>query len=433
MKLRVALCLLACGLVGCEKTGAPAPRSTLDDFARQYVRLAVALGERDPDALDYYAGPPELVADIRRNPPELSELKRSATELAGRLAALPGLQGDDRERRRFLLGQLTAIAARADLLCRLKLSQAVPGFDQEAQAFFGVRLAPNASPKLNSVRDELAKLLGGKGKLVDRYAAFEKKFVIPEERMPAVMARSLELCREQTLAHVKLPAGESVRLEYVRDKPWSGYSYYQGHYHSVIEINADLGLTVDRALQLACHEGYPGHHAFNSLAEQNLAVAKHRVEWLVQPAFSPQSFLSEASATVAGHLAFSNSERTQIEENVLFPLAALKSADVKNYLRVEELVDQLHPAELAIARDYIDGRLEFARAATALEDEALMAHPEATLQYLNEFRSYVVTYTAGRDLVDHWIDGHAARSADPRDRWKPFAELMTSPGLFSQL
>ena len=92
------------------------PRPTLDDFARQYVRLAVALGERDPDALDYYAGPPELVADIRRNPPELSELKRSATELAGRLSALPGLQGDDRDRRGlFLLGQLTALAARADL------------------------------------------------------------------------------------------------------------------------------------------------------------------------------------------------------------------------------------------------------------------------------------------------------------------------------
>ena len=95
-------------------------------------------------------------------------------------------------------------------------------------------------------------------------------------------------------------------------------------------------------------------------------------------------------------------------------------------------MDQLHPAELAIARDYIDGRLEFARAATALEDQALMGHPEATLQYLNEFRSYVVTYTEGRDRVNQWIDRRAARSADPRDRWKPFAELITTPGLFSE-
>ena len=95
-------------------------------------------------------------------------------------------------------------------------------------------------------------------------------------------------------------------------------------------------------------------------------------------------------------------------------------------------MDQLHPAELAIARDYIEGRLEFARAATALEGEALMSHPEATLQYLNEYRSYVVTYTEGRDLVNQWIDGRAARSADPSDKWKPFAKLITMPGLFSE-
>jgi plasmid stability protein len=30
---------------------------SIDDEAREYVRLAVALGERDPDSLDFYAGP----------------------------------------------------------------------------------------------------------------------------------------------------------------------------------------------------------------------------------------------------------------------------------------------------------------------------------------------------------------------------------------
>jgi hypothetical protein len=432
MNLRILVCLFACVAAGCDKTGTPSQHSALDDFARQYVRLAVALGERDPDALDYYAGPEEQVSDIRRNPPKLPGIQQSATDLAGRLAALPGLQGDDRERRQFLLGQLRAIAARADFLSRLKVSQVRPSFDREVETFFGVRLAPLANGQLDAVRRELAKLLGGTGRLVDRYASFEKRFLIPKERVPQVMARSLQLCREQTLAHVQLPPGESVSVEYVRDKPWSAYSYYKGHYHSVIDINADFGLTVDRALQLACHEGYPGHHAFNSLTEQNLALAKRQAEWLVQPTFSPQSFLSEASATVAGELAFPEAERIHIEEDVLFPLAGLKSADVRNYLKIERMVDALHPAELAIAREYLDDRLDFARAATALEDEALMGHTEAALRYLNEYRSYVVTYTEGRDRVSRWIDARAARSEDPRDRWRPFAELMTAPGLFSQ-
>jgi hypothetical protein len=430
--LRFLLSLLACGMGGCEKTGTPSIPQSLDEFARQYVRLAVALGERDPDSLDYYAGPESLVGDIRKNPPKVAQIKQSATELTGRLMALPGLRDDDLERRKFLLSQLRAIAARADLLTRIQLSQVRPAFDDEAQELFGVRPATAANGQLEAVRRELAKLLGGGGKLVDKYASFEKKFLIPEERMPDVVARALDLCRQQTLAHVKLPAGESVRVEYVHNRPWSAYSYYKGHYRSVIDFNADLGLTVDRALQLACHEGYPGHHAFNSLAEQNLAQAKHRVEWLVQPTFSPQSFLSEAAATVAGELAFSDAERLRIEEDVLFPLAGLKSGDVKDYLKIERLVDELHPAELAIAREYLDDRLEFARAATALENDALMKHPEGTLRYLNEYRSYVVTYTDGRDRVNRWIDARAPLSEDPRDRWKPFVELIATPGLFSQ-
>ena len=59
----------------------------LDDDARQYVRLAVALGERDPDSLDFYAGPADAVADIRRNPPPLTAIKRDAEDLSARLRA----------------------------------------------------------------------------------------------------------------------------------------------------------------------------------------------------------------------------------------------------------------------------------------------------------------------------------------------------------
>jgi len=83
----------------------------------------VALGERDPDALDYYVGPENLVADIRRSPPKVAEIKQSANELAARLTAFSGLSGDRLERSRFLLSQLRATAARANLLSRIQPSQ----------------------------------------------------------------------------------------------------------------------------------------------------------------------------------------------------------------------------------------------------------------------------------------------------------------------
>jgi hypothetical protein len=57
-----------------------------------------------------------------------------------------------------------------------------------------------------------------------------------------------------------LPAEESFTLEYVTNQPWSGYNWYKGHYTSLIQINTDLPVAISRALDLACHEGYPGHH-----------------------------------------------------------------------------------------------------------------------------------------------------------------------------
>ena len=218
---------------------------------------------------------------------------------------------------------------------------------------------------------------------------------------------------------MNLPPGESVTVEYVHGKPWSAFSRYQGNFHSLIQINADFGLTVDQVLQLACHEGYPGHHAYNSLRELQLVREHHLTEFMVQPTFSPQSLASEAAATFAVELAFPEPERTRFERNELFPLAGLDPRNAELYGRVERLVEALHPAEPAIARDYLDGNLEFVRAAWALEAQVLMVHSEATLKYINEYRSYLTAYTLGRDMVAEAVDDQPGRPAAAR--WQRFA------------
>jgi hypothetical protein len=231
-----------------------------------------------------------------------------------------------------------------------------------------------------------------------------------------VLARAIQGCREQTLNHLHLPPGEGVTVEYVHDKPWSAFSRYQGNFRSMIQINADLALTVDRALALACHEGYPGHHAYNVMQELQFVRERNWSEWMVQPTFSPQSLASEALATFAVEVAFPEAERLRFERDTLFPLADLDSKDAAGYLRVERLVDQLQSAQPAIARDYLDGRLEWARAAAELEEQVLMAHPEDTLKYINEYRSYMLTYTLGRDLVARQVQG-----------WPQYEQLMIDP------
>ena len=432
MKARFLGAMFLWLLAGCGS----APRqsaslgTSLNGEVREYIRLAVALGERDPDALDYYYGPPEWVADIRRSPPALARIQRSASAAVARLKKLPASKETE-----FLIGQWRAMEARVDLLMGVKRS-----FDEESFALFGTYPAGGESGLPSERRAEarrqagmpdptvreLARLLPGTGTLAHRYEVFDTKFRIPPDRVPGVMTRALQACREQTIAHIRLPPEERVTVEYVNNKPWSAYSYYRGDFQSVIQINADLGLTVDRALDLACHEGYPGHHVINVLTDQQLVRAGKRLEFLVQLTFSPQSFLSEAEATNAPDVAFSEPERVRVEREALFPLAGLKSGEAERYVRVERLVDALHPAELSIARAYLDGTLEFVRAGSALEEQALMAHSDATLRYLNEFRTYVVTYTEGRDQVKKWID------ARPEGRWAAFQELIAHPEVFAR-
>ena len=78
---------------------------------------------------------------------------------------------------------------------------------------------------------------------------------------------------------MQLPANETFTVEYVKNKPWSGYNWYQGNYRSLIQVNTDLPIYIDRAIDLACHEGYPGHHVYNALLEKHLVRDRGWVEF----------------------------------------------------------------------------------------------------------------------------------------------------------
>ncbi len=383
---------------------------------REYVRLAVALGEHDPDWLDYYDGPPEWVADVRRHPPSLRQIKDAAGALIVRLRSKD--QPLPAARTEFLAKQLVALQVRVDLLAGIRRS-----FDQEAAAFFGVKVPPlQDGERFASIRAELGRLLPGAGPLARRYAAFDQKFSIPPERLQGVIDRAIDGCRTRTLRRMSLPAGEQVKVEYVLDKPWSAYSYYQGRFRSLIQINTDFPLTVDRALQLACHEAYPGHHAYNAIVEAQLVRDRGMAEFTVQPAFSPQSFVSEAMATVAAEVAFPWTERLAFERDQLFPLAGLDGGQAERYLHIERLVDELQLAQVPIARLYLDGDLDFVRAALALEEQALMVHSEVTLKYLNEYRTYMLCYTLGRHWLETSLGGPAHPQNPDQDLWQRYRE-----------
>jgi hypothetical protein len=275
----------------------------------------------------------------------------------------------------------------------------------------------------------------GPESLAVRVEAFRQGFVIPREKLDAVFRAAVDACRQQTLAHLVLPPGEQFTIEYVTGKSWSGYNWYQGNYRSLIQVNTDLPIFIDRALDLACHEGYPGHHVYNVLLEHHLVRGRGWQEFAVYPLFSPQSLIAEGTANFGIEVAYPATDRVAFERARLFPLAGLDPATAPKYYEVQALLDRLAYAGNEAARRYLNGTITAAQAAEYLVTYTLTSRPRAEqrVRFFDQYRSYVINYNLGKDLVRAYVERQGGTADKPETRWKVFGELLSSPRLPSGL
>jgi hypothetical protein len=299
-------------------------------------------------------------------------------------------------------------------------------FDDESRRLFGAIAPDYDASHFEAILDDIDALLDGEGDLSARVNRFRDQFVIPENKLAAVFDAAIAECRRRTLLYIDLPANESFVLEYVNDKPWSGYNWYQGNSQSLIQINTDLPIFVSRAVDLGCHEGYPGHHTFNALLEKNLVEDLGWTEFSLYPLFSPQSLIAEGSGNYGVDLAFPGSERVEFEREVLFPLAGLDPADADRYYELLELLNRLDYAGNEAARDYLNGTIDREQAVQWLVDYSLSS-PERARQrtrFFDTYRSYVINYNLGKDMVREYIERD---TEDHAARWQKFEYLLSSP------
>src|SRR5688500_4731892 len=351
-----------------------AQNPNMNTLGERYVRLVLAMGQHDADYVDAYYGPPEWKPTGEKRP--LRDIDADATALQMRLAAVSPAAGDELVvlRHRYLTQQLSALRTRIAMLSGTRLT-----FDQESKALYDAVAPTRTRQDFERVLGELERKLPGRGPLVDRYNAFRDRYTIPKDKVDAAFRAAIEGCRAKTLAHVQLPAGESFTLEYVTGKSWSGYNWYQGNYRSLIQVNTDLPILVDRAVDLACHEGYPGHHVYNVLLEKNLVRDRGWQEYTVYPLFSPQSLVAEGTANYGVEMAFPGTERLEYERRALWPLAGLDSSKAEQYYRIQEIVGRLSYAGNEAARRYLDGQITAEQAADWLSRFALYS-PERARQ-----------------------------------------------------
>jgi hypothetical protein len=416
--------------LGSLSVTAHAQSATMNELAEQYVKLVLAVGQHDADYVDAYYGPPDwrTAAAAARRP--LADIERDAARVAAALAEQRPPARDELLglRHRYLTTQLKSLRARVAMLGGQRLD-----FDAESTALYDALAPTHAEAEFGRVLAELERRLPGTGPLTERYETFRASFIIPKERLSAVFDAAIAGCRERTARHVELPPGETFTLEYVTNKSWSGYNWYQGNYRSLIQINTDLPIYIDRAIDLACHEGYPGHHVYNVLLEKNLVRDRGWVEHCVYPLFSPQSLIAEGTANYGIEVAFPDEERRAFERDVLFPAAGLDAARVAEYYDVAELVQMLSYAGNEAARRYRNGAIDAAGAAKWLETYGLYSPARATqrVRFIDQYGAYVINYNLGKDLVASYVERHAG--ADPEGRWREFARLISSPRLPSGL
>ena len=200
-------------------------------------------------------------------------------------------------------------------------------------------------------------------------------------------------------------------------------------------MNTDLPITIDRAIDLACHEGYPGHHVYNMLLEKHLVRDRGWVEFTVYPLFSPQSLIAEGTANFGIHVAFPGSERTTFERETLYPLAGLDPAGAERYAEVQDRVEKLSYAGNEAARRYLEGQIDAEAAAAYLERYAMMPadRAEQRVRFIDQYRSYVINYNHGQDLVRAYVEKRGGTADAPEVRWRVFGELLASPRLPSGL
>jgi hypothetical protein len=402
----------------------------MNAVAERYVHLVLALGQHDPDYVDAFYGPAQWKTQAQKENKSLDAIGAETAELIATLAKT--LNAADellRLRHEYLQKQVAALAARVRMVKGEKLK-----FDDESRALYDAVAPTFSDSHFDQIIAQLEAKIPGKGPLWQRYEMWRKPFVIPKEKLDTVFQLAIKECRARTLAHVALSPNESFTVEYVTNKPWGGYNWYKGNFHSVIQVNTDLPIFIDRAVDLAAHEGYPGHHVYNSLLEKNLVRDRGWVEFSVYALFSPQSLIAEGTANFGRDVAFpTKTERMKFEKEVLFPAAGIDASRADEYYAVQDLMKDVSYAGNEAARRLINGEIDENAAVQWLQKYAVMepARAQQRVKFIQRYRSYVINYNLGEDMVRRYIEKRSG--TDPEKRWSEFAKLLSSPRLPSGL
>jgi hypothetical protein len=108
----------------------------------------------------------------------------------------------------------------------------------------------------------------------------------------------------------------------------------------------------------------------------------------------------------------------KFEKEVLFPAAGIDSKRADEYYAVQDLMKQLDYAVNEVARRLINGETDENAATQWLQKYVVMepARAQQRVKFIQRYRSYVINYNLGEDMVRRYIEKRSG--TDPEKRWE---------------
>jgi len=401
----------------------------MDELARDYLMVALAVGGLQEGIVDAYYGPPDLREAA-------AKANLDAAALAGRAAALRARLSDatnDAQRRQWLDRQLIGL----ETLCRRLLGQELP-YMVEVERCFDAMPEPTPPEEYGRVRAELEELLPGSGELRERLEARDQRLTVPVDRLAAIVDWVANQLRDAAAAMWPLPEGEQLTFSMVRDQPWAAYNWYDGNLVSRIEINTDLPMRAHALANILAHETFPGHHMEHAWKEARLVRERGYAEASVQLINTPEAYISEGLAEVGAWLI---NDETRWQELLLGICEragiALLAEDAQREWRTTQAHHRLRGAsgdaalQLHVAHRSREDVVRF------LEQDALSSHDRAlkNLDFIEHplWRTYVFCYAGGERLLSRWVESAGEPAAQRARFFRLLTEELTPSGIAAEL
>ena len=285
----------------------------MDEFSKRYLLLGLRIGKLIEGYVDSYYGPPELNEIVDKEQP--SSPKKLLSFCNDLQQDLPN-QGFTDNR----IKALNKILGAMETSWKVANGKNIPYLEQ-VYKFYDIKPELIDDSIFYKAAEKLDELYRGNGSLSERLNSLEKQRTIPVERFEEIYNHAFEILQTRTkeLFPDLLPNSEEINVKIVKNQPGLANTIYLGNFKTQIELNADIPTDWTKVLNLASHEGYPGHHTEFLVKEKSLYIEKQQFEHCLLSYQVPRLVVSEGIAVTAIDVLFSPREIVKIGLEEIWP------------------------------------------------------------------------------------------------------------------